>query len=287
MKLSAFLAITALCAPGSAIAADDDRKKWAIAIDGGTSTGGNQADQPFVAVSVTRDIGDSYVQLSVSQIMASDGGSVRDAIPATTRQVKVAGGTSFGALSIDAYASVGDRVFKSARIDRKGRTITLAAGGSTASGGIAVTYDHSLSSTLFLSPFLALDYDRVDTARVLVRPGGGITAVSQPQTGLTGSGGIALQYLFGPSHRHAVVGSATFVTTSNDSAVNRSNAAGGVAKSLGILAGSGRSDSWGELGAIASYGLSDRLSVNIAGVRTLGFGGGDSTSVSVGTRLAF
>ncbi len=286
MKHFIIIGLASLCWPVTAVAAETGHQ-WSLAVDGGTSTGESQPDQPFVSASITRDIGESYVQLSVSQIATADGGSVRDAIPATTRQVKIGAGTTFGAVSIDGYAIIGDRQFKSARIDRSGRTVSLETSGSTAGGGVSFTYDIALGAALFLSPYLAVDYNRIETARVLTRPSGAVTAVQQPETGVTASSGIAVQHLFGPHHSHAIAGLASFVTTSNDAAVDRSNAAGGAAKSLGILAGAGNSDSWGELGAIASFGLNHRLSVNIAGVRTIGFDGGDSLSISAGAKITF
>lgn len=283
MKFGICLVLAGAFWPGLAMATDKDRK-WSIAVDGGTST---SVDQPFVSASVTRDIGDSYVQLAVAQVSTADRGSVRDAIPAVTRQVTISAGTTSGALSVDGFVRIGDRQFKTARIDRGGKTITLETSGSTVGGGVTVTYDHPLGKALFVSPYLAFDYNRIETVRTLTGLGGGVAPIRQPQDSATVSGGVALQYLFGPDTRHALAGLASFVITSNNAAVDRSDAHGGATRALGILAGPGSSGSWGELGAIASFGLDDRLSVNIAGVRTLGFAGGDGLSISAGTKIRF
>lgn len=266
---------------------DEKPLPWSFSIDGGTSTGGGQGDQPFIAIGLTRHIGNGYVGLGASQIEADTSGRLGTLLPATTRQLKLSGGIATGPWSFDIYGAIGDRRFDATLFTRAAGTATLNQSGQTAGAGGSVTYDMPVGRGWFLSPSVSVDYSHVETERVLTGPGGRMTTQRQPEDGVTGTAGMALQRIFGHHGQHALALTAAFVTTSNDAAVNRSIATGTAARALGILQGAGGADSWGEFGAMASFGLTRRLVFNLSASRTAGIAQGDSTSVSGGFKLRF
>lgn len=278
--------------PGVALAADEQDKRttdWAVALDGGTTFGGGLGNQPFVALSLTRNLDDNYIRLSVSQISADTNARTAIFVPATTRLVRLSGGLALGDFTLEAYGTIGDRSFDARNVRRaNGTTVNIASSGSIAGGGASLTYDIALSERLFLSPYVGLDYSSITTARVVT--GATVTnplLLNQTQSGVTGSGGATLQYIFGPKDRHLLAFTGSVLTTSNNASINRSDAVGTNGNALGVLGGNGVSATWGELAATGSFGLTDRLSFTVNGVRTLGFNGGDVTSISGGLRLAF
>lgn len=278
--------------PGVALAADEKQERkpdWAVAVDGGTTFGGGLGNQPFVSLSLTRNLDDNYVRVSVSQISADTNARTAIFVPATTRLVRLSGGLALGDFTLEGYGTFGDRAFDARNVRRANNTtINISSSGSIAGGGASLTYDLALSERLFLSPYVAIDYSRITTARVVTGTGlANPLLLNESQSGVTGSGGATLQYVFGPKDRHLLAFTGSALTTSNDASVNRSNATGATGNALGVLNGNGVSDTWGEIALTGSFGLNDRLSFTVNAVRTLGFAIGDTTSISGGLRLAF
>lgn len=283
-----------LMAPTVAHAAEEKEQsdpplKWSVGVDGGISAGGGQGTQPSVAVTITRNFGEHYVRLSLSQLSADPSARNQILVPATTRQISLAGGLAFGDFTLEGHASFGDRAFRARDIRRpNSQLISISSSGSIAGGGASLTYDLALNDSLFLSPSVAIDYTRITTARVINLTGAAApTLLNQSQSGVTASAGVALQKLFGPRSRHAVAINGAVVTTSNNASVNRSNVVGAAASGINILQGTGLSDTWGEIGGVASFGLTRQVSFTVNAVRTVGLSFGNITSVTGGFRLAF
>ncbi len=274
--------------PALADESTDKSKDWSIAISGSASTADQQPDQYSGSIGLTRNFGNSYVRATVTRSDSGDAGSVSDALAAKTTQVTLGGGTSFGALSIDVYAVAGQRSFDVASFRRRnGNLVTLDSSGSVYGGGGTLTYDVPIGEDWFASPFVAVDYNRVDTARV-INPLSSTPIVREDrQTGVTGSGGVSAGYLYGSGKGHSIGAYAAFVTTSNAAAINRVSGAALGSRFLSQLSGTGGSDSWFEYGAQAGFALGGGVYIDASAVRTAGLDTGESTSGTLGLRFAF
>src|SRR5688500_1551700 len=187
-----------------ALANEDDAEgapegiDWSISASGGLTLIDGDGDQPFVRVGVTRFIGDGYVRASATRFSTRDGDGLIDTVPASTLQISLAGGYGSGSLSVDAYGSLGWRDFDpEAFRQRTGQMIEIDSDGKTAAGGVALTYEVELGDGTYLSPFVAGDLSRVDTARAITVVGRGTISQKERQTGETGSLGFTLDHAFG------------------------------------------------------------------------------------------
>jgi len=287
-------ALYALCANALPALAQDEqaaatteRIDWSLSASGGLTMVDDDGDQPFLRLGVTRFIGDGYVRASVTHFSTRDGAGLMDTVPASTVQVSLAGGYGFGALGVDAYASLGWREFDpEAFSQRTGQPITIDADGKTAGAGVSFSYEVQLGEGTFLAPFVAGDISKVDIARAIVVGGRGTISQKESQSGETGSLGFTLDRTLGTTGS-SIGAYAAFVATSNSAVAIRSSAPVSAARLFGPLDVPGTSASWLEYGATASLGVSEALALDFSLVRTAGFPGAESTSVSAGTRLRF
>jgi hypothetical protein len=266
----------------------EDGRDWTLSVSGGTSMVEARGDQPFASIGITRNIGDGYIRLSGTYFDTRDGQGVLGAVPAKTKQGTLAGGVSFGALSLDAYGTLGKRAFGAETYERRtGRPIAITSNGKTAALGASLTYDVPVGGNGFVSPFVALDWSRVDTARAITAPVTGLISQKEKQAGTTGTLGTTAQLLFGPDGGHSAGLYGAFVTSSNTTAYNRGSSPVAAARLLGASDLPGVKDSWGEIGATASFRLAKPLRLDLSVIRTLGFAGAESTSGAVGLRFSF
>jgi Autotransporter beta-domain len=268
--------------------AQGEERPFSISLSGGTTSLENRGDQPFASLSLTRNIGDGYVRITAMHVDSRDGEGLLGAVPAKTNIVSLGGGIGLGAISLDGYASVGWRKFAGEKFQRRtGQSIIITSNGDTAAVGASVTYDIPLGSHGFLSPFISVDYSRVDTARAIVAPVIGLISRTEKQDGVTGTLGTTATYMFGNNQAQSVGGYAAFVTSSNTTSYNRGTSPIAAARALGALDVPGMKDSWGEYGATASFSLTQPLRLDLSVIRTVGFAGSESTSGSVGLRYNF
>jgi hypothetical protein len=288
IKHAATAALMLGCAAQALAQEPDDGRDWTLSLSGGTSMVEARGDQPFASIGITRSFGDGYVRVSGTYFDTRDGQGVLGAVPAKTSQVTLAGGVSFGAVSIDAYGTLGKRTFGAETYERRtGRPITIASNGKTAALGASLTYDLPVGGNGFVSPFVALDWSRVDTARAINVPTLGLISQKEKQAGTTGTLGATAQLLFGPDSGHSAGLYGAFVTSSNTTAYNRGASPIAAARVLGASDLPGIKDSWGEIGATASVRLAKPLRLDLSVIRTLGFAGAESTSGAVGVRFSF
>ena len=267
---------------------DKDTSNWSVSLSSGTTTLENRGDQPFYSVGVTRALGDGYIRLSGAHIDTRDGQGLLGAVPAKTNQLTLAGGTSFGSFSLDGYVSLGRRKFGAEAFRRtNGTTINVTSNGKTSAVGVSLTYDVPLGQRGFFSPFASLDYSRVDTARAILAPVGGLITRKEKQDGATLTLGGTAQHMFGAEGRHSIGVYGAFVTSSNTTSYNRGTSPVAAARLLGSLDVPGSKDSWAEYGATASLRVAKPLRLDLSVIRTAGFVGSESTSGSAGLRFSF
>lgn len=268
-------------------AAPSEAVDWSLSASGGLSAAEGAGEQPFVRLGVTRFVGDGYVRASATRFSTRGGDGLMDTVPARTVQLALAGGYGFGSFSLDAYGAFGWREFDPEAFRRRtGQTIEIDSDGTTASGGVALAYALALGEDTLLSPFVAGDISRVDIARAITVAGRGTISQKESQTGETGSAGFTLDHALGAGG-HSLGLYAAFVATSNSAVAIRSSAPVAAARLFGPQDVPGTSDSWLEYGGTATLGLSEAVLLDFSVVRTAGFAGGESTSLSGGTRFRF
>lgn len=276
--LTVMLASAAIMAPASAYAEDG----WRLGISGGTTLFSGDEDPQFASIALARDFEQGYVEIGVSMVRGGVTQGLLNAVPVDSEAVTVSGGRSFGDISLDGYVSLGQRRFKPETLP--GGRVTINSDGSSFAVGGALTYEAALSDTVILSPFVAVDYDKVDIGRAVRLPGGDVRTVKSQEDGVTGSIGASLQKLFGD---HSIGVNAAFVATSNSSA-SRSGAAGDtISRIVAARNVPGQSDEWAELGASASFAIAKKWRLNLNTNRTFGFAGPEATSLTTGLSFRF
>jgi hypothetical protein len=261
---------------------------WSASLSGGTATVEGRGDQPFFSIGLTRNFTDGYLRLTGTHIDTRDGQGLLGAVPAKTDQLSLAGGTSFGSFNLDGYASLGRRKFGAEAFQRlNGQSIAITGNGKTSAVGASLTYDVPVGPHGFFSPFAALDYSRVDTARAITVPVRGLVTQKEKQDGVTFTLGSTAQLLFGADDAHSVGLYGAFVTSSNATAYNRGTSPVAASRLLGALDVPGAKDSWAEYGATASFRIAKPLRLDLSLIRTTGFSNAESTSGSVGMRVSF
>lgn len=276
--LTVMLASAAIMAPASAYAEDG----WRLGISGGTTLYSGDEDPQFASIALARDFDQGYVEIGVSILRGGVTQGLLNAVPVDSEAVTISAGRSFGDVSLDGYVSLGQRRFKPETLP--GGRVKINSDGSSFAVGGALTYEAVLSDTLILSPFVAVDYDKVDIGRAVRLAGGDVRTVKSQEDGVTGSIGASLQKLFG---EHSIGINSAFVATSNSSASRSGTAGDTISRVVAARNVPGQSDEWAELGASASFAITEKWRLNLNANRTLGFAGPEATSLTAGLSFRF
>ncbi len=276
--LTVMLASAAIMAPASAYAEDG----WRLGISGGATLYSGDEDPQFASIALARDFEQGYVEIGASMVRGGVTQGLLNAVPVDSEAVTISAGRSFGEVSLDGYVSAGQRRFDPETLPG-GRVTINSDGGSFAIGG-AVTYEAAVSESIILSPYAAVDYDKVDIARAVILPGGDVRTVKSQEDGVTGSIGASLQKLFGD---HSIGINSAFVATSNSSASRSGTAGDTISRIVAARNVPGQSDEWAEVGASASFAIAEKWRLNLNANRTLGFAGPEATSLTAGLSFRF
>lgn len=276
--LTIMLASAAIMVPASAYAEDG----WRLGISSGATLYSGDEDPQFASIALARDFEQGYVEIGVSMVRGGMTQGLINAVPFDSEAVTLSAGRSFGDVSLDGYVSAGQRRFDPETLPG-GRVTINSDGGSFAIGG-ALTYEAVLSDTLILSPFVAVDYDKVDIGRAVILRGGDVRTVKSQEDGITGSVGASLQKLFGD---HSIGINSAFVATSNSSASRSGTGTDTISRIVAARNVPGQSDEWAEVGASASFAIAEKWRLNLNANRTLGFAGPEATSLTAGLSFRF
>ena len=270
------------------LAQPESPDNWSLSAAGGATIIEDGGDQPFLRLGLTRILGDGYVHGAVTHFAVRDALGFADVVPATTWQVSLGGGYRFGKVTLDGYGAIGWRQFQKEEFFRRGGgDITIDSNGKTLSGGISLAYEIGIDERSALSPFIAGDISRIDTARAIEVGTRGTIAHKERQTSETGSVGLTVDRLLGTHSNHRLSAYGAFVTTSNSAVAIRSSAPIEAARLFGPLDYPGFNQSWAEYGGSATVSLSRSLLIDLSAVRTAGFQGGESTNLLAGLRFHF
>ncbi len=283
------LAASATVQAQTAAGTPDDDRPWTLSASGGITAVQAQADQPFAALGIKRDFGNSWLKLEGTYVGSGDARGAT--IPAETWIGTLSAGTYVGNLGLDAYVSAGRRSFDAASFrTQAGAPITVDRSGSIFGLGGSISYDVALSDKLFLTPFVGVDYNNIDFAVALTGPGGNpIGSERQSSNGVTGSAGLSLAHLFA-NDAGSIGMSGAFSTASNIAAVGQIGFGTGTSgrtntpRFADVPTGGG---SWGELGATLSLNASKAVAIDLSVLQTVSFPFGDTTAGVVGVRFRF
>ena len=291
MNFALRIAPVVLMLAGAAHAGDSNDAGWTLSASGGITAIQAQADQPFGALGLTRDFGNSWLKLEGTYVGSGDARGAT--IPAASWIGTLSGGTYIGNLGLDAHVSLGTRSFDAAEIRRQaGQPIAVDRSGGLFAVGGSVSYDIALGDRLFLSPTLGVDYNRIDFAIALFGPTGSpIGSQRQASDGVTGSAGASLTRLFA-NDAGSIGVSAAFSTASNIAAVGQIGFGGSTRGGRGTLlprfAGTpAQGGSWGEVGASLSFNATKAIAIDFNVVQTISFPFGDATAGIAGLRFKF
>lgn len=280
------ITLAALVAAAPALAEEPpETPRWSAGVSAGTTMLEGEGDQPFVSLSLTRDFGPAY--LSLTGTLIDSGGESASAVflPARTLSATLAAGYSFGALNLDAYASLGSREFDPALArGRQGQQLAVESRGSTAGLGLSLTYEAELGRDWMAAPFASVDYSSIDISRVVSPPDRDPVVVRGEQSGITAAAGLSLQRLFAGSSAGLY---GAFVTTSNSAAQQRASSPGGGQRPLRFAQGEGSGASWAEYGATTTLALGGGVFLDASIVRTAGFPDSEITSFAAGLTVDF
>lgn len=290
-RVIVFAALAAGMASGAAAQGsdtEDAERNWTISATGGISlTGDGGEDQAFGGVSVTRELDESWVQLSFDAVDAGNTFGFLNVVPASTRTLTLSAGTSFGEVGIDTQISKGWRDFDNEAINLRNSQILIEGDGDSFGFGASLTYDAVIGERDFLSPYISGSYDRLDVQRVIIRPNGDPLSVEETEDGFTGTLGLSWQRLFGSEFQHNAGLFVAGVASSNTAAAVTRDTPLAFTQLVASRDGIGQSDTWLEVGGSASLGLSPAVRFNLSGVRTLGFAGPEATSLAAGLSFSF
>lgn len=289
------VALAAAAMPAMAQPAADDSRPWTLSATGGITAIQAQADQPFAALGLKRDFGNSWLKLEGTYVGS---GNARGAtIPADTWIGTLSAGTYVGNLGLDAYVSAGTRSFDAAAFrTQAGQPITVDRSGSIFGLGASISYDIALTDQLFVTPFAGVDYNKIDFAVALTGPdGSAVGSQRQSSDGVTGSAGVSLAHLFA-NEAGSIGVSAAISTASNIAAVGQIGSGGGTVGGGGRPGGGStprfadiptQGGTWGELGASLSFNASQAVAIDLSVIQTVSFPFGDTTAGIAGLRIKF
>ena len=268
-------------------AQEADNADWLVSLNGGTTLYSQGEDPRFASIALTREFVGGYIGLSASMVDSGMVPGVVNAVPSNSEALTLSAGKTFGDIGLDAYLSIGQRRFQKESFERLGRTITIDSDGKSFAIGSSMAYDATVADGVLLSPYVAVDYDRVDIARAVLLGNGNLQSLKSKEEGVTGTAGLGVQKMFGADAQHAFGVSAAFVATSNSAAARSGSASNLLSRVVAARNQPGESDQWAEVGATASLALAGNLRLNFAATRTFGFAGPEATSMSTGISFAF
>lgn len=275
-------ALALICLPGAAPAAN-----WTLELSGGLAALPDQGSQPFVAATLSRDLGALQLRGGIAWYGGADEGEATpDALlPAATWQATAGIGYATGPVLIDLYASVGRRRFDPIVRDvQNGRTIRFEAEGGLFTLGGSLTLDAPLGQGLTAAPFVSVSYSALDTARTVIPPLGAPLIDERTEKGATGTIGVSVDRSWaGGSLGVYLAGAAT----TNRASVDRQGNPTLATRISRLPADEDGGNAWLEYGLSGSIMLSPRVALDAAVVRTAGFADGETTSVTAGLRIAF
>ena len=170
--------------------------------------------------------------------------------------------------------------------DRTGNRMTVEVSNTILGVGTTMSFDATINRRVFLSPFVSLDYNRVDSARTVNLHSPLPFTRNNGDTGLVASAGATLSYVFGAagSLRLSSYGA---VSAGSRRPILDDNSATVATRVVKALSKPALDSVEVELGVGTSYALTTALRVDTAMVRSALADGRTGTSGTVALNLRF
>jgi Autotransporter beta-domain len=189
------------------------------------------------------------------------------------------------ALEINALAS--HRSFEALTGRQMGpRSLSVTASNSILGVGTKVTYDVPLARGWGITPFVSLDYNRMDSGRTVNMHSPRPFVRDNADTGLTGSAGATLSHSFGAKSNIRIDGFGALIAATGSSERRGEFATLG-ARVLGALHSDGIESMWAEFGIRARFTLARRWQVQGAVLHTEGAVNGSTSAEMISLHHRF
>ncbi len=195
--------------------------------------------------------------------------------------------THFVPIKLEIEALSGHRSFATQSLrERTGNRLTVEVSNTIFGVGTTLSFDAVVAGHFYASPFVSLDYNRIDTARTVNARSPVPFARNNGDTGLAGSAGATVSYAFGAQESLRLTGYGAVSAGSRNQAFDDDSAT--VATRVVHALSKPAVDSVGvEIGVYTSYALMSDLRVDTALVRASLADGRATTSGTVVLNLRF
>lgn len=195
--------------------------------------------------------------------------------------------THFVPIKLEIEALSGHRSFATQSLrERTGHRLTVDISNTIFGVGTTLSFDAAVARHFYASPFVSLDYNRVDTARTVNVRSPVPFARNNGDTGLAGSAGATVSYVFGAQENFRMMGYGAVSAGSRSQIYDDDSAT--VATRVVHALSKPAVDSIGvEIGVSTSYNLTSDLRVDTAVVRASLADGRATTSGTVALNLRF
>lgn len=191
-------------------------------------------------------------------------------------------------LQIEALA--GHNAFDTQRRQRATAGLRVMTTNSVLGVGTTMSYGMPLTRGLIATPFVSLDYLRVDSARIANLNSPYAYVPDNANIGLAVTAGASLAWRFGPSRRFKLTGYGAMVAASGrDDQLDRPlrDFASVSARIVNALGDTHLMAPYADVGASLSYAVVPRVRFSGAVVQTLGHDRGDQLGVRLAMRMRY
>lgn len=209
--------------------------------------------------------------------------SVLTSTAATSRAVVIS--TPRGApIGLDIQALAGHRSFNTMRIRRSTLGWSWTPSGNVLGVGMTGTYGVRIAKAWRFTPFVSLDYNRIDSARYIDAASPNPYVTDNADTGLTGTVGAALSHRFGAESRFRALAFGSVVAATSTGGPPREFGSFGT-RFVRAISDSGIKATWEEVGVGLDYRLTPRALLNGALIQTVDRQDGETTAAKLGLRI--
>ncbi len=208
------------------------------------------------------------------------------ATDATTRAV-MATGHPMVRVDLEIQPLAGHRSFDTMATRRGTLGWTVTNRGNALGVGTTGTYGIRLARAWRFTPFVSIDYNRIDSARYVDTASPRPFMVDNADTGFTGSMGATLSHRFGAERRFRALAFGAMIAATDADARPAPREFGSVgARLINALGNSGVEAMWGEVGFGLDYRIAPRANLGGAVVQTIDRVTGEATAAKLGLRIA-
>lgn len=188
-------------------------------------------------------------------------------------------------VELNLNALAGHRSFDTIQRRRSTLGWSVTSGGNDLGVGMTGTYGIRVAKGWRMTPFVSLDYNRIDTARYIDAASPHPYTTDNGDTGMTGTIGAALSHRFGVEKRFRALAFGSMVAATSTGVPPREFGSVG-ARLVNALGNSAVKAVWEETGFGLDYRLTSRARLNGAILQTIDRMDGDTVAAKFGLRVA-